>query len=293
MSWPDAGGRRDAAASHPQPMPPPPPSVPLTLVYSILAQAQALLEATALGQRLQQLAELRVTHASCGNDLAPLADALAQQGALCGWVARRGQAPPPSASPCPFASISDTVRLLHAAALAPGTAPQIGAALAAHRRAEAALAAQQADALAALASLGGQLARQALESGDEARQLAQQPLSLELVRSWVAGVSVFMTGGLFVLAHLCCMGGSVSRSAMRACRCACPASYLDAAQAQVGPAGVLVLHHFGMLHEVPVAAVSSLAPHPLPAAGLKGGRLLALRFVVFRVNRGQQEPTNK
>ncbi len=57
--------------------------------------------------------------------------------------------------------------------------------LAAYGRAEAALAAQQAEALAALAAVGRQLAAHAQESGSEARRLAQHPSTLELVSSSV------------------------------------------------------------------------------------------------------------
>jgi hypothetical protein len=59
--------------------------------------------------------------------------------------------------------------------------PLITQTLAGHRRAEAALAQQQAEALAALAALGGELQRQAEQSSGEARRLAQQPACLELV----------------------------------------------------------------------------------------------------------------
>lgn len=72
-------------------------------------------------------------------------------------------------------------------ALCAGTAaavPLLAQTLAAHHRAGAALAAQQAEALAALGALARELTRQAGESSAEARQLAQQPDSLELV-SWL------------------------------------------------------------------------------------------------------------
>ena len=59
--------------------------------------------------------------------------------------------------------------------------PLVTQTLAGHRRAEAALAQQQAEALAALAALGGELQRQAEQSSGEARRLAQQPACLELV----------------------------------------------------------------------------------------------------------------
>ncbi|PRW58126.1 EF hand [Chlorella sorokiniana] len=126
-------------------------AVPLQVVLALSqshAQAVALAEVASLGRRLQQLVEIRSVNASAG-DLAPLH-------ALCADARNQRDA-----------GLAPLVSLLSQT-------------LAAFGRAEAALAAQQAEALAALAAVGRQLAAHAQESGSEARRLAQHPQTLEL-----------------------------------------------------------------------------------------------------------------